>query len=230
MKIEPKTKIWLEFGGEKFLIPVNPKELEITKSAPTDQFIILGVGQINVPQMSNLQGIKFDSFFPGNTLDPYTIAEAQKPVYYTDILQKAMNEATIGRIKIKRPGKLITNLRVTIKNFTTTDEGGDPLDISYSLELLEYRKYKPEKIVIKKQKQKKTASSEVQRDIDKPVMRVGSTVIANGPYYYDSNGSEPHGTAKNLKIEVKRIVQGRKYPILIGTHGWIKESNLQVKS
>lgn len=230
MKIEPKTKIWLEFGDQRFLLPVNPEELDITKSAPTDQFIILGVGQINVPQMSNLQSIKFESFFPGNTLDPYTYAEAQKPAYYVDVLKNAMNEATIGRITINRPGKFRTNMRVTIKNFDTTDEGGVPLDISYSLELLEYRKYKPEKVVIKVQKQKKTASSKVQRDIEKPVMRVGAKVVANGPYYYDSFGTDPHGTAKNLTIEVKRIVQGRDYPILIGSHGWIKESNLQVKS
>ena len=60
-------------------------------------------------------------------------------------------------------------------------------------------------------------------------MRVGATVIANGTYCYDSYGSKPHGTAKNLKIKVKRIVPGRPYPILIGVYGWIKESNLQIK-
>lgn len=230
VRIEPKTKIWLKFGGIKFMLPVNPEEMEITKTAPSDRFMILGVGQIDIPQFSNLQQIKFDSFFPGNTLDPYTNAEAQKPKYYVDILTAAMNEATIGRLIVKRPGKLNMNIRVTIKNFTTKDKGGDPLDLTYSLELSEYRKYKPEKIVIKENKAQKTASTEIQRAVDNPVMRVGATVIANGPYYYDSYGSEPHGTAKNLQITVKRIVPGRAYPILIGTHGWIKESNLQVKA
>lgn len=228
VRIEPKTKIWLKFGGIKFLLPVNPKEMEITRSAPSDRFMILGLGQIDIPQYSNLQKIKFDSFFPGTTLNPYTYAEAQKPKYYVDLLTKAMNEATIGRLVVKRPGKLNMNLRVTIKSFSTTDEGGDPLDLSYSIELSEYRKYKPEKIIIKNGTQK-TASTEKQRAVDNPVMRVGATVIANGPYYYDSYGSEPHGTAKNLQITVKRIVPGRAYPILIGTYGWIKESNLQIK-
>jgi len=230
MKVKPKTKIWLEFGGEKFLLPVNPEEMDITKGTPNDQFMIMGIGQIDVPQLSNLQKIKFDCFFPGDTSDPYTNSEAQPPKYYMDILTNAMNTAQVGKLTVKRPGKNNMNIRVTVKNFQTTDTGGDPLDMPYSLELLEYRKTKPEKVVIKKSSNKvKTASKEVQRAVDKPVLRVGAKVIANGNYYYSSYGDEPHGTAKNLQIEVKRIVKGRAYPVLIGTHGWIKESNLQIK-
>jgi len=230
MKIEPKTKIWLEFGGEKFLLPVNPEELEITKGSNPSQFMIMGVGQIDIPQLSNLQKIKFDCFFPGTTLDPYTNAEAQPPKYYMDILRNAMNTAQVGRFTIYRKGKNNMNIRVTVKNFQTTDKGGEPLDVSYSLELMEYRKTKPEKVVIKKTGEyTKTASREAQRTVDKPVLRVGAKVVANGNYYYSSYGDEPHGTAKNLDIEVKRIVPGRAYPVLIGTHGWIKESNLQIK-
>lgn len=230
MKVEPKTKIWLEFGGEKFLLPVNPEELEITKGTTSNQFMIMGVGQIDIPQLSNLQKIKFDCFFPGNTLDPYTNAEAQPPKYYIDILTNAMDEALVGKLTVKRPGKNNIKIRVTVKNFQTTDTGGDPLDMPYSLELLEYKKTKPEKVVIKKSDDNtKTASREVQRDVDNPVLRVGAKVIANGNYYYTSYGDEPHGTAKNLSIEVKRIVPGRAYPVLIGSNGWIKESNLQIK-
>ena len=55
VRIEPKTKIWLKFGGIKFMLPVNPEEMEITKTAPSDRFMILGVGQIDIPQFSNLQ-------------------------------------------------------------------------------------------------------------------------------------------------------------------------------
>lgn len=230
MKIEPKTKIWLEFGSEKFLLPVNPEELEITKGSNPSQFMIMGVGQIDIPQLSNLQKIKFDCFFPGNTLDPYTSVEAQPPKYYMDILRNAVDTAQVGRFKIHRKGNNKLNIRVTVKNFQTTDKGGEPLDVSYSLELLEYRKAKPEKVRLSGDEGKtQTVSRIIERDVDKPVLRVGAKVVANGNYYYSSYGDEPHGTAKNLNIEVKRIVPGRAYPVLIGTHGWIKESNLQIK-
>ena len=236
--IEPKAKIWLKFGGIKFRLPVNPKELTVDSSAPADTFSILGFGQIGIPQYRNLQKVTFQSFFPGSTDDPFTLIIAQKPKYYVDILRTALDEAQIGRLIIKRPGRLHLNIRVVVKSFKTTDTGGEPFDMPYSLELQEYRAFKPEKVVVKTkkvvqnntEKTKKVATKKKSRAVDNPVMRVGATVVANGTYCYDSYGSKPHGTAKNLTIEVKRIVPDRAYPILIGDYGWIKESCLQIKS
>ena len=238
VRIEPKTKIWLKFNGQKFRLPVNPKELNVNEDASSDNFTILGFGQINIPQQRNLMKVTFSSFFPGNLNDPYTFAESKKPKYYVDIIQDAFDNVRIGRLIIKRPGRLHLNIRVTIKSFKTTDTGGEPLDMPYNIELSEYRSFKPEKVVIKKkkvvennsEKEKKVATKKKQRAVDTPVMRVGATVIANGTYCYDSYGSKPHGTAKNLTIQVKRIVPDRAYPILIGDYGWIKESCLQIKS
>ena len=77
---------------------------------------------------------------------------------------------------------------------------------------------------------KKIAVKKKQRTVDTPRMRVGAAVVANGENCYTSNGDKPHGTANNLKTEVKRIVTGKPFPILIGSYGWMKESDLQVKS
>ena len=76
------------------------------------------------------------------------------------------------------------------------------------------------------------AAEQNERPITQPVIAVGVKVVANGPYYYDSNGSEPHGTARNKSTYIKRIVPGKAYPVLIGDKsylGWTKESSLQVK-
>ena len=56
----------------------------------------------------------------------------------------------------------------------------------------------------------------------------GASVIANGVYCYDSGGGKPHGHANNLNTTVKRIVNGRPYPILIGSYGWTTASQLQI--
>ena len=234
MKLEPSTKIWLKFSGTKFMIPVNPKDLEVSRQAPPDNFDILGKGQIAVPQYRDLHIIKFKSFFPGDIDNPYTIDEAQGPKWYCKLLEKAMENATIGRFVIKRPSGFNKNIRVIIRKFNTTDTGGEPLDIPYEIELSEYRSYKAEKVVIKKKKTKKgtkkVAVKKKQRAVETPRLRVGASVVANGTYCYTSYGDKPHGTANNLKTEVKRIVSGRAYPVLIGAYGWIKESDLQVKS
>lgn len=231
MKLEPTTKIWLKFNGTKFRIPVNPKEIDISKQAPADNFDILGYGQIAVPQYRDLQAIKFKSFFPGNTDNPYTFENAHKPLWYCKRLDEALENALIGKIIIKRPSGYNANLRVILRKFSTTDTGGEPTDIPYEIELMEYRPYKAEKVVIKKPKnpkKKKKAIKKKQREVETPKLRVGAKVVVNGKYWYTSQGSKPFGVANNLKTEVKRIVKGSKYPICVGTYGWVKDSNIRV--
>ena len=232
IRVSPTTKIWLKFNGVNFRLPVNPEEVAIDGSSPSDSFSIIGLGQIDIPQCSNLRKIKFKSFFPGTTDAPYVFSKSKNPKYYYELLKKAMDEAIVGRIKIHRANGLDLNCRVTIKSLNTTDAGGNPEDLGYEIQFMEYRAFKPYKVRLEKDQTGKvtTVSNQVQRDVETPVMRVGATVVANGTYCYDSYGSKPHGTAKNLVIQVKRIVPGRDYPILIGTHGWIKESCLQIKS
>ena len=141
-----------------------------------------------------------------------------------------MNEVNIGYLTINRPSGFNEHTRVIITAFNYQDVGGEALDITYTLELEEWKSYKAEKIVIKKsKKKKKVATKEKKRSVTKKKIRVGAKVVANGKYWYSSYGAKPFGTAKNLTTEVKRIVKGRKYPICIGHYGWVKESQLQVK-
>lgn len=72
------------------------------------------------------------------------------------------------------------------------------------------------------------AAVESPREVETPVLRVGAPVIVNGEYCYDSYGSKPHGTANNLSAAVTRIVSGNPYPIHVGSHGWVMESQLQI--
>ena len=229
MQIEPSTKIWLNFGS-KFLLPVNPSSIDINTAAPQDTFNILSKGQVAVPQYPDLQTYKFKSFFPG-ALEPFVAQGSYTPDYYINALNSALNDATIGRFILKRPSGADISTKCIIKSFKVTDNGGEPKDIYYQLELLEYKPYKPEKVSIKQKKNGKYAAlTKVERSKPiKKVMCVGAKVLANGTYCYDSYGSKPHGTANNLMTEVKRIVPGREFPILIGSYGWTKESNLIIK-
>lgn len=226
MQLETGTKIWLEFGADKFLLPVNPSSIDINNSAPQDTFNILGSKQVGVPQYPDLRVVKFKSFFPGNPAEPFVNDEAQDVATYCQLLEEALNNAEIGRIVINRPSGWNLDMQCVIKSFKTTDEGGEPEDVYYQIELSEYVPYQPETLVVSVKKQ----SINVKKErTNKKTLRVGAKVVANGTYCYDSYGSKPHGTAKNLKTEVKRIVKGREYPILIGVYGWIKESSLQIK-
>ena len=236
MKVNPSTKIWLTFGGETFRLPVNPSEIEVKRAADADEFDIVGKGQIVIPQYPDLRVFKWKSFFPGDDDAPYAHNNNDSITSLCYILNTALSEAQIGKLVIRRPYGENVSTKVILRNFTTTDKGGEPIDLYYSIELEEYKTYKPDKVVVKtikkkteEKKTKKKAVTKKQRPTETKKIRVGASVVVNGKYYYTSQGAKPFGTAKNLKTEIKRIVSGAKYPYLIGTYGWTDKSSIQVK-
>lgn len=243
MYLEPNTKIWLTINGNRFQIPVNPEKLDIGEAMSPDTFQILYKGQIQVPKHRNLRTFKWSSFFPQSDT-PFVPEGSRNPRRYSYWIKQAMTNVSICELAIEGPDISLCT-KVTIKSYNQTFEGG-PDEIKYSLELLEWRSYKPKKVKKLKEsednpylnprsdgaKAAAAATEQDERPITQPVIAVGVKVTANGPYYYDSNGSEPHGAARNISTYIKRIVPGKAYPVLIGDKsylGWTKESSLQVK-
>ena len=136
------------------------------------------------------------------------------------------------RLIIARSGLYDTNMRCIISDFETTDKGGEPKDVYYSVEFTEYRDYGPKNIsaIIASAASSEPVqiSAEKEREVETPVLRVGAPVIVNGAYCYDSYGSKPHGTANNLRTTVTRIVTGNPCPIHVGSYGWVQEGQLQI--
>ena len=127
-------------------------------------------------------------------------------------------------------------MRCIVSEFKTSDKGGEPGDMYYSLELQEYREHEPKTVSIVTAAAENQsdaavqveASAEGQREVETPVLRVGASVVVNGEYCYDSYGSRPHGTANNLSTTVTRIVSGNPYPVHVGAYGWVLESQIQI--
>lgn len=161
-------------------------------------------------------------------------ADADDPEEYVKKIESAMRAKQKIRLIITRDRLYDTNMRCIVSEFETTDKGGEPRDIYYSITLREYRDYSPQTVsIITTPTADQTASvaeatAEAERPVETPVMRVGATVIANGQYWYDSYGAKPFGTANNLQTTVSRIVDGNPYPILIGSYGWIRADQLQI--
>lgn len=228
-KISNRCQIYLNFGG-KLKIPVNPEKIDIKYPTDHKQYEVLGIGKIVVPKKPSLKEISWESFFPRYGEDPYTNSGIKSPEDYVKKIEKAMKTRQKGRVIISRSGLYDTNMRCIVSDFQTTDKGGEPNEIYYSLTLQEYRDYSPEtvSIVSTQESQPTQVTAEQEREVENPVLRVGATVIANGRYWYDSNGSKPYGTANNLSTTVTRIVSGHPYPVHIGQYGWLQESQLQI--
>lgn len=231
------TSIYLKFGSTKIRIPVNPEEIEIKYSSNHKEYDILGVGEVVVQKRPGLREVSWKGFFPGgDSIDPYINKGAKNPEWYEKQIHKAMKSKQKGRLIISRSGLYDTNMRCIISEFETTDKGGEPGDIYYSLKLQEYRDYSPQTISIVTtpppssggESVQNNTATEQQRAVETPVLRVGATVVVNGEYCYDSYGGKPHGIANNISTTVTRIVTGNPYPVHVGFYGWVQESQLQI--
>lgn len=231
-KLDNACSIYVKFGSKKIKIPVNPEELEIQYPTDHKTYDVLGKGEIVVPRRPSLKRISWESFFPSSTEDPYVNSGARQPEDYEAFFLDALKKKTICRLIISRSGLYDTNMSCIVSAFSTTDKGGEPGDMYYKAEFLEYRDYEPETVSVVSEPVQPDMSAEVaaesQRSVETPVLRVGAAVIANGKYWYDSYGSKPFGTANNLSTTVTRIVSGNPYPIHIGSYGWLKESQIQI--
>lgn len=231
-RVKSSTEIYLQFGGKRLLIPVNPDEIEIKYPSNNKDYDVLGIGQIVVQRKPALKEVSWECFFPSSRTDPYVNAGAKQPKTYVDCIEKAMTDKQPGRLIITRSGLFDTNMRCIIDDFKTTDKGGEPGDIYYEITFREYRSYAPQTVQIITTEQNTgqgaEATAETERPVETPVLRVGASVIANGKYWYDSYGAKPFGTANNLQTTVTRIVDGNPYPVHIGSYGWLSASQLQI--
>ncbi|RGY97271.1 hypothetical protein [Clostridium sp. AM58-1XD] len=233
-RIKNTYSIYLKFG-KKLKIPVNPQEINIKYPGQSNDYDVLGLGQIVVPGKPGLKEVSWESFFPGSDSDPYVNSGIESPESYIKRIEKAMRSKQVGRLIISRSKLYDTNIACIISNFETTDKGGEPEDIYYSIELREYRNYSPEVISIittmpedETGNQQTETASETERPVETPVLRVGAAVTANGKYWSSSYGDKPFGTANNLNTAVTRIVEGNPYPVCIGSYGWVTADQLQI--
>lgn len=231
-KVESSMEIYLQFGGKRLQLPVNPDEIEIKYPSNNKDYDVLGIGQVVVQRKPALKEVSWECFFPARRTEPYVNAGARQPEIYVSCLEKAMEDQQPGRLIITRSGLYDTNMRCIVDDFKTIDKGGEPEDIYYEITLREYRSYAPQTVqIITSPEQgmgQADASAETDRPVETPVLRVGASVIANGKYWYDSYGAKPFGTANNLQTTVTRIVDGNPYPVHIGSYGWLSASQLQI--
>lgn len=228
------TAIYLKFG-KKLKIPVNPETVEIKYPSNDKEYDVLGIGKVTVQRRPGLKEVSWESFFPGDRSAPYVNTRSKDPEYCVKQIERAMKRKKKGRLIISRSGLYDTNMRCTVSEFKTTDKGGEPKDIYYSITLKEYRDFSPQIVSIvtepetqDNQTVQAPADAGSDRPVETPVLRVGASVVVNGEYCYDSSGSKPHGTANNLSTTVTRIVSGADYPVHVGFYGWVSESQLQI--
>lgn len=232
--------------GTVIRLPVNPEKLPVERNNANNDYNVLGIGPIMVPRIPELRVVTISSFFPGRPFSGVlNSGDFQPPEFFIQFFESAMNDKApvlYTPVRYYENGEPFmtgdTGFEVLVTSFTTEERGGETGDFYYDLELTEYRDYTPQNLQVRQQSAgaPAIATTEPSRSIPQGQLVVGTTCIANGPYYYTSYGDEPHGNSSGRTVLVSRMVDGsRSYPVHVtdesgGALGWMKKEALQVVS
>lgn len=144
-----KYQIWLEAGGKKIQLPVNPESFKVQKSGSNQSVTIAELGEITILQEPKLPLISFSSFFPVSYFPGCNVQKPLMPHYYIAAISTWQKEKLPVRLYITRCDII---WYVSIENFQYSQSGGDVGTYDYSLSLKQYKNIRIRQININKNK------------------------------------------------------------------------------
>ena len=156
------------FGN--MLLPITPSKLTVKIKGNNKTLTLVNEGDINFLRHPGLTEITFDAVLP--MLGQYSFAKSfRRPDYYLDTFEKLMTSCEPFRFIVSRvspSGKLLydTNMKVSLENYTATEDATKGPDVTVAITLKQYISYstKTVKVVKPAEESKPTVTEEKKRD------------------------------------------------------------------
>lgn len=153
------VEIKIQFNGKQLTIPINPEELNLSRSAENEDIDIIGIGPVSRKGPPGLYKLSIESFFPGEKSYFYTGVRPKSCVDFIDEIWKTENTNN-NVAKIVTTGLLKNiNMYFIIEDFEWDYRAGEEDDIYYNLQIKEYVPYGVKTVPWKLVNQKKVATS-----------------------------------------------------------------------
>lgn len=151
-------------------LPVTPQKLTLKIKGSNKTLTLINEGEINFLRSPGLTEISFDAVLP--MLGQYSFSGAyQRPDYYLETFEKLMAERKPFRFIVSRvapSGRLLydTNMKVSLENYTVTEDATKGPDVTVVITLKQYISYstKTVKVVKPAEESKPTVTEEKKRD------------------------------------------------------------------
>ena len=154
-------------------LPIAPQKLTVKIKGNNKTLTLINEGDINFLRAPGLTEITFDAVLP--MLGQYSFANGyRRPDSYLNKLESLMTGKELFRFLVSRvspSGRLLydTNMKVSLENYTVTEDATKGPDVTVSITLKQYISYstktvtvvkpKPEKKPVVQQKKKRETSS-----------------------------------------------------------------------
>nr|DAW76730.1 MAG TPA: tail assembly protein [Caudoviricetes sp.] len=137
---------------DRMLIPVNPDKITYSMKNRNETVSLINAAEVNLLKSEGLKEISFKIVLPAfrypfiNTLQGFN-----KPSHYLDKLQRLKKDRKVFQFIVTRrypnkKGYFNTNIKVTLEEFTYSDDVEEFMDIPVEIKLKEY--YDPRSTVL----------------------------------------------------------------------------------
>ena len=138
------SEFWLSnnSGKTKFMFPVLPEKITITRDSDNETVNISGLGDVTIIQDPALKGFEFSSHFPAFMHQGVQASIRKKkklflePQKYIDYIESFIASKKPVKFTVTSPQ---ISMYCTIETFNYYEEGGDPGTFYYTIKLKEYR-------------------------------------------------------------------------------------------
>ena len=142
------------FFFDDMQLPVTPSKLSVKIKGNNKTLTLVNEGDINFLRSPGLAEISFEMLLP--MLEQYSFAsEYHQPDYYLGILESYMTEKKPFRFIVSRVSpsgdKLYdTNIKVSLEDYTVSEDATDGFDVTVSINLKQYIDYATKKVTVTK--------------------------------------------------------------------------------
>ena len=142
------------FFFDDMQLPVTPSKLSVKIKGNNKTLTLVNEGDINFLRSPGLTEISFEMLLP--MLEQYSFAsEYHQPDYYLAILESYMTEKKPFRFIVSRVSpsgdKLYdTNIKVSLEDYTVSEDATDGFDVTVSINLKQYIDYATKKVTVTK--------------------------------------------------------------------------------
>lgn len=225
-----RLKFYIQVDGKKYLLPVNPSQLEISKASNNSSNEVVSLGEINQIGADGLDQLSLESFFPKEKESSFVSFpnEFINQNTFVDLLKSIQSQGKLLRLTVTETN---INILTTIENFkySLKDATGD---IYFTLELKQYREFGAKYVTTVKKKVSEAKKIPARPSPTTQTITPGCKVICNGQLHRDSYGTGPGVVEKNATRLVNFIAPGRKYPYHVtllngGWRGWVTAGSVR---
>lgn len=222
---------------DKCLLPVTPKKIFFETGNSNKSIELLGGEEVNVLKDPKLTAVGFSFIIPQSDY-PFLINKSvnKGAKYYIDYLRSLKESKKPFQFIISRnraDGRYLfsTNIKVSLEDYTLTEDAENGYDIVAAVRLKQYRDHGVKRIKLSLGGAHQVNSRADSSVSAKPIM-IGSEVIVNGRLYGSSYGDAPGQMRTNYHGKVNFINLKGSHPYHITTptglwQGWVTKESVR---